>query len=536
MHGGAGVSVGEPRCGPIQSNAGSKSKQRYDSCGSIGRPTNGADLRTTEMDYGLLFTEFERNLGNGRLTQQRLLYECLRAAILGGKLGPGIVLPSSRTLAGGFGIARNSVVYAYERLLDEGFVVATRHGTRVTQLPLSHSTLSAPLDTGKIALAQRVRGLGRTGEDHGTPSPFLPGVPALNEFPLAQWRSCIKRAWHGLSAQHLGYGRAAGHPALRQAIAEYLKVSRGVRCELEQVFITDGTQSSFDLCARVLAEPGERAWVENPGYHGARAAFQSAGLQLVPVPVDPAGLAPPPSLWREAPPKLIYITPSHQYPLGAVLTLERRLMLIELARKARSWIVEDDYDSEFRRTGAPLSAVQGLATDAPVVYLGTFSKTMFPGLRLGFMVVPRCLSAAFGQALEAIMRWGRIAEQVALADFIDSGRFTNHLRHMRRLYAQRGDALGAALHRHLARIVTPLESPGGMHFSVMLDVPLADTDVSRAAPEYGLELRPLSTTCMPGTARAFNGFMLGYAGVPAEAAEPAVKKLAQVIRVLLKAQ
>jgi GntR family transcriptional regulator / MocR family aminotransferase len=488
------------------------------------------------MDYGLLFTEFARNFGSGKPTRQRLLFECLRTAMLGGNLRPGSALPSSRALAGELGIARNSVVYAYERLVDEGFVVATRHGTRVTQLGLSHSAPSPPVRAGKIELARRVRGLQRAREGHGDLSAFVPGVPALSEFPVAQWRLCVNRAWHDIGAQDLGYGRAAGHPALRRAIADYLKVSRGVRCELEQVFITDGTQSSFDLCARVLAEPGERAWVENPGYHGARAAFQSAGLRLVPVPVDAAGIAPPPSLWRQAPPKLIYITPSHQYPLGAVLTLERRLMLIELARKAKAWIVEDDYDSEFRRTGAPLSAVQGLAKDAPVVYLGTFSKTMFPGLRLAFMVLPHSLSAAVGQAFEGIMRWGRLAEQVALADFIDSGRFTSHLRRMRRLYMQRGDALAAALHHHMGRFVTPLESPGGMHLSVTLDVPLADTDVSRAALGCGLELRPLSTTCVPRTGELFNGFMLGYGGVPAERAEPAIKKLAQLTRAMLRAR
>ncbi|MDF3837071.1 PLP-dependent aminotransferase family protein [Cupriavidus basilensis] len=482
------------------------------------------------MDYGLLVSTYTRQLDGRKLTRQRLLYECLRSAILDGRIAQGSQLTATRTLAAELGMARNSVIYAYERLTAEGFVAPTRHGTTVARVGLARAGHSAG-EPGRVAeLSRRVGGLQRDRDGMHDLLPFVPGVPDLEGFPLAAWRRCVERAWRQMGPRHLGYGRIEGQPALRHAIAEYLKVSRGVRCEMDQVFITDGTQTSLDLCARMLADAGDTAWVENPGYGGARAAFQSAGLKLEPVPVDADGLAPRPGQWRDAPPRLIYITPSHQYPLGSILSLERRLKLIEDARAAGAWIIEDDYDSEFRRDGVPLSAVQGLSEDAPVIYLGTFSKTMFPALRLGFMVVPRCLATAVAGTLGELSRRGHVAEQVALADFIDSGQFARHLRRMRQRYSQRRDALQAALERHLRGSVTVSGSAGGMHLSARLALPLADTLVSRAAREQGLIVRPLSTYRLPGTPlEQYNGFVFGYAGVPASAIDGLIARLASVI-------
>ncbi|MGO4811248.1 PLP-dependent aminotransferase family protein [Cupriavidus sp. 2MCAB6] len=485
------------------------------------------------MDYGLLVSTFTRQLDGRKLTQQRLLYECLRGAILDGRIAQGSQLIATRTLAAELGMARNSVIYAYESLAAEGFVVSTRHGTTVARVGLVRAGHGAGAVKRVAELSRRVRGLRRDGDRMHDLLPFVPGVPDLEAFPLAAWRRCVERAWRQLAPHHLGYGRIEGQPALRHAIAEYLKVSRGVRCEMDQVFITDGTQTSLDLCARMLADPGDTAWIENPGYGGARAAFQSAGLRLEPVAVDADGLAPRPEQWHDAPPRLIYITPSHQYPLGSILSLERRLRLIEDARAAGAWIVEDDYDSEFRRGGVPLSAVQGLSEDAPVIYLGTFSKTMFPALRLGFMVVPRYLAASIAGTLGEIARRGHVAEQIALADFIDSGQFARHLRRMRQRYGQRRDALEAALDRHLRGSVTVSASAGGMHLSARLELPLADTVVSRAAREQGLIVRPLSTYRLPGTPLAqYNGFVFGYAGVPPGAIDGLIARLAQVIDAL----
>ncbi|HWV04296.1 PLP-dependent aminotransferase family protein [Ralstonia sp.] len=491
------------------------------------------------MDYGVLLSNYERTAMHGegaaRASQQHRLYACLRAAILSGQIEEGTRLAPSRTLADELGIARNSVLYAYEQLAAEGFVLSRRQGTVVAHVGLQHGLQRAPSPAPQVppappALSRRVAGLERPRGEMADLLPFLPGTPALDEFPLAQWRRCVERAWRRVGAGQLGYGPVEGNVALRQAIAEYLRVSRGVRCDASQVFITDGTQNSLDMCARTLADAGDTAWIENPGYYGARAALLAADLRLMPIGIDADGLAPRPEDWRETPPKLIYITPSHQYPLGAVMSLERRLALIQHARAAGAWIIEDDYDSEFRHSGAPLSAVQGLAADAPVIYLGTFSKMLFPALRLGYMVVPPELVPALRLTAGALMLRGRVPEQLALAEFIEAGHFTRHLRRMRRLYGERRDALQTALETHLSGVVTVSGGAGGMHLSTRLDAPVRDVDVTVAARAHGMVLRPLSRFCLPGTQSAqYNGLVLGYGNVPAKAMDGLVMKMWQVI-------
>ncbi|MEM5447111.1 PLP-dependent aminotransferase family protein [Paraburkholderia guartelaensis] len=490
------------------------------------------------MDYALMMTAYAKRAVR-KLTQQDLLYESLRRAILDGDIGRGTRLASSRALAEQLGIARNSVLYAYERLVEEGFVSATRHGSVVNAV--SAGAVATPAQTTQReepvpVLAHRVRELPprRAGRDGS--KALRPGVPALDAFPYAQWRTAVERALRELRAHDLGYGDSAGMPALRQAIAQYVRVSRGVRCQPDQVFVTDGTQSSLDLCARLFADEGERAWIENPGYLGARVAFTAAGLQLVPMSVDAAGMSTRPEDWRERPPRLVYLTPSHQYPLGCVLSLERRLALIEQARACGAWIVEDDYDSELRHDGPPLPSIQGLADDAPVIYLGTFSKTLFPALRIGFMIVPRRVAAQFAQAHHTLVRQGRVAEQLALAEFIESGRYARHLRRMRKLYEERRDGLVAAIDKHLAGVMTVSADAGGMHLSVRLDAPLADADVSEAARAHGLHLSPLSAYCVdaPDAAR-YNGFLLGYAETPPQVADALMQTLARIVRERLPA-
>ncbi|MFC0398017.1 PLP-dependent aminotransferase family protein [Paraburkholderia rhizosphaerae] len=483
------------------------------------------------MDYAVMLSNFEREGGrdaSARIPQQQRLYDCLRAAILKGDIREGTRLLPTRELAADLGVARNSLLYAYERLAEEGFVHAKRQGTVVASVGLRQSTAVAPGEAP--VLSRRVADMVRPGAGMDDLLPFLPGTPALDEFPLAQWRRCVERAWRDAGTADLGYMRYDDNLTLRQAIAEYLRVSRGVRCDADQVFVTDGTQSALDLCARALAEAEDIAWIENPGYGGARNAFLAADLRLVPIPVDADGLAPGPQHWRDTPPKLIYITPSHQYPLGAVMSLERRLTLIAEARAAGALIIEDDYDSEFRHHGAPLSAVQGLADDAPVVYLGTFSKVMFPALRIGFMVLPRALAPAFLRTAGALMLRGRIIDQLALADFIEAGHFTRHLRRMRRLYAERRMALEDALQRHLSGLLTVSGGAGGMHLSARIDVSVADTEVSRAGRAHGLVLRALSPFCLPGTQAGYNGLVLGYGDVP----ERKMDHLAQQLRSTIK--
>ncbi|WP_261803635.1 PLP-dependent aminotransferase family protein [Variovorax sp. PAMC26660] len=488
------------------------------------------------MDHLALLAAFAREGPQGPATRQHRLYACLRWAILGGKIAEGARLPSTRALAEELGMARNSVLYAYEHLAAEGFLVGTRHGTVVVRLGLSplhgRGTGTAHDAQRPLAppLARRAAPLQGEQNDTNHLLPLWPGTPALNEFPLAAWRRCMERAWRQTEVPQLGYAPGQGHLRLREAIAQYLRVSRGVRCEAAQVFISDGSQGSLDLCARMLADGGDTAWIENPGYPGARAAFQAADLRLVPIAVDSEGLAPRTVDWHRTPPKLIYITPSHQYPLGAMMSLERRLALLRQAREAGAWLVEDDYDSEFRSDGIPLSAVQGLDAHAPVVYVGTFSKTLFPALRLGFTVVPATLSTAWLGAIATGGMRGRLAEQIALADFIESGQFTLHLRRMRQLYAQRREALQAALKRHLQGVVTVSGGAGGMHLSARLEAPVSDVAVSRAARVQGLGLRPLSPFCLPGTdGSRYNGFVLGYAGMPVERADGLGRHMARVI-------
>ncbi|QGZ64534.1 aminotransferase class I/II-fold pyridoxal phosphate-dependent enzyme [Paraburkholderia acidisoli] len=497
-----------------------------------------------------------------KLTQQDLLYESLRRAILDGDIGCGTRLASSRALAEQLGIARNSVLYAYERLVEEGFVSATRHGSVVNAVKLatgatgtngtmhrirtvgadpangasSREPKPPPHEAEAPLLSRRARALPPRRPSHAGPTALRPGTPALDAFPLAQWRSAVERASRDVRASDLGYGDSAGLPELRQAIAQYVRVSRGVRCQPEQVFVTDGTQTSLDLCARLFADAGERVWIENPGYLGARVAFAAAALQLVPIAVDAAGMAASAQDWQTQPPRLVYLTPSHQYPLGCVLSLERRLAMLDAARACGAWIVEDDYDSELRHDGPPLPSIQGLADDAPVIYLGTFSKTLFPALRLGFMIVPPGVAAQIATAHRTLARQGRVTEQLALADFIESGRYARHLRRMRKLYEERRDGLVAAIGKHLQGILTISADAGGMHLSVRLDAPLADVDVSHAARAHGLFLSPLSAFCMDAAAAHYNGFLLGYAETSPAAADTLMQTLARVVHECLRAQ
>ncbi|KVW22020.1 DNA-binding protein [Burkholderia ubonensis] len=485
------------------------------------------------MDYGVLLSMFEREgarHGPARMSQQHRLYACLRTAILDGRIAEGARLAPSRTLADELGIARNSVLYAYERLAAEGFVIGTRQGTVVARVGLRRPPVeTAGAGGDAVRLSRRVAHVVSAADGIDESLPFVPGTPALDEFPLAQWRRCVERAWREAGPVQLGYQSPAGDATLREAIAGYLRVSRGVRCGAEQIVVTDGTQNGLDLCARALADAGDTAWIENPGYHGARNAFLAADLRVAPIGVDAEGLAPRAEDWRDRPPKLIYITPSHQYPLGAVMSLERRLALVAQARAAGAWIVEDDYDSEFRHHGAPLAAVQGLADDAPVVYLGTFSKVMFPALRIGFLVAPPALARALRETAGALLLHGRAVEQRALADFIEAGHFTRHLRRMRRLYDERRAALQDALERHLRAYLTVSGGAGGMHLSARLDVPVADVELSRVAQRHGLILRPLSTFCMPGTELGYNGLVLGYGGVPAAQMDRLARRIGDMI-------
>lgn len=462
-------------------------------------------------------------------TRQRALTEALRRAILQGRLATGTRLPASRTLAVDLGLARNTVLYAYEQLSAEGYLQPSRHGTRVAPLALAPA---AQTGAGVVwpALSQRAQAALRpeAGGEQGL-LPFALGVPDVASFPIRAWRASLDSAWRQASARHLGYAPQGGEPALREALAAYLSGVRGVAVEAAQVVITAGTQSSLDLCARLLADAGDTAWVEDPGYPAARTAFQLAGLRLHGVAVDDAGLAPTPADWQAHPPRLVFVTPSHQFPTGAVLTLARRLALIEQAQAAGAWIIEDDYESEFRPGGPPLPALYGLRPAAPVVYAGTFSKTLFPALRLGYLLVPAPLAARVAQFAAQATRPGQSVEQLALADFIDRGRYTSHLRRMRRLYAERRTALRAALAEHFGPDVRITGGEAGLHVLLRWSGAPQAQAVCTAALALGVTARPLSRYALaPGAEQGLDqGLVLGYGATPLPLIDSAVRRLRQ---------
>ncbi|MYN27530.1 MocR-like pyridoxine biosynthesis transcription factor PdxR [Duganella levis] len=481
------------------------------------------------MDLALLINDYTEQHRDHGWPRQRMLHECLRSAIRSGTLAAGARLAASRALAEELGVARNTVLYAYEQLASEGFVVTDRRGTVVAALAAERKPARRAAAVQQAGLSQRVRNLRAVPGPADRMGAFVPGLPALEQFPIALWRRMMERALRTITVEQLNYGEAAGEPQLREAIADHLRASRGVVCEAAQVFITDGTQSSLDICMHALADVGDTMWIENPGYGGALAAARGAGLAVAGIDVDDDGMSPTAEDWLLRPPRLIYTTPSHQYPVGSVLSLRRRLALIEAARAAGALIIEDDYDSEFRHDGAPLHAMQGLAANAPVVYLGTFSKTMFPSLRIGFVVVPASLADAFLEMREQSSARGRVAEQLALAEFLRSGQFALHLRRMRRLYRQRRDALVAALRQHLGSVATVHGGSAGMHLSLRFnDAAIDDEAIVAQALERGIAVNALSAHDTQGES-GWKGLMLGYAQVPAEQMEGLVKQLAALV-------
>lgn len=458
--------------------------------------------------------------------RQQVLYQRLREAILSGRLPSGMRLPASRELAASLGISRNTVLFAYEQLTAEACLVADRQGTRVASFAASslagRPNAGAPDASPSLSKRAEVALQTEPGRD-AEALPFSPGVPDVGAFPFRLWRQSLSRAWSDAGWRQLGYSGPGGDPALRTALAEHLSGVRGLSVSPEQIVITTGTQSALDLCARLLADHGDTVWVENPGYHAARTAFGLAGLEVHDVAVDLEGLAPQASDWREHPPRLIMVTPSHQYPTGRVMSLARRLALLDGARQAGAWIVEDDYDSEFRRSGPAPAALFGLQPDSPVVYLGTFSKTLYPGLRLGYMVVPLTVSNRFARATAQATRAGQGIEQRALADFIRRGHYTAHLRRMRSHYAKRLALLRTALRDEFGNELGLSGGDAGLHLVMYLPPETDDGEIARRANALGLGVRALQAY-----ARApvrCSGLLLGYGNLEEGMISEGVRRL-----------
>ncbi|CAG9173345.1 HTH-type transcriptional regulatory protein GabR [Cupriavidus pampae] len=515
----------------------------------------GATLKETLLSE-LLLQRLERPGGDalaGKSNEHmnRQLYAIIRAEILAGTVPAGSKLPASRALAKDIGISRNTVLYAYEQLLAEGYVTASSgSGTFVSHTMPDHRALhngSAHSGTTGVPAPQSAThphanrsALSRRGQhlvSHASASDrqwgaFVAGVPDVSLFPHGVWSRLLSKHWRNPSPQLLTYAHHGGHGPLKQQLAEHLRVVRSVRCEPDQIIVTTGIHQAVDLIARLLADPGDRAWMEDPGYWGTRSLLHSAGVEPIPVPVDEEGIAPGAAALQD-PPRFIFVTPSHQYPLGMMMSLSRRRMLLEYARQRGAWIIEDDYDSEFRFEGRPVASLQGLDEHDRVIYMGTFSKTLFPGLRMGFMVLPKPLAPHFALALSELYREGQLVQQAVLADFIEEGHYATHIRRMRQRYAQRQALLREAIAARFGADWPTSTHEAGLHMVMHLPPGADDLGISMAARTQGLSARPLSRYYTDAT-HAQQGLLLGYACVPEAEIAPAFRKLAEVIEPALE--
>jgi GntR family transcriptional regulator/MocR family aminotransferase len=456
-----------------------------------------------------------------------------RDAVLSGRLKGGARVPSSRVLAADHDIARITVVEAYDRLVAEGFL---------TSRPGSGLFVAATEVEPKVRLVagtsrrqrKRMPELRRNDQVFLVPErplgllPLSPGVPALDRFPWRDWARITARLLRERPAHAMGYDDPRGDCGLRQAIAEYLGQARGIACTADQVIVVAGSQQGIDLTARVVAAPGAEAWVEDPGYPAARAALASAGLGIVPVPVGAEGLDAAKGAATAPRARLVLVSPSHQYPLGATMSLRRRLALLDWAERADAWILEDDYDGEYRYGGRPLAPLHTLDRGNRVLYLGTFSKVLAPGLRLGYLVVPEAAIAHFAQLKATTDRHAPGLDQRIVARFLAEGRLAAHLRRMRVLYAGRRAALVQALRREADDfLAVDDDAEAGLNLVARLKLRADDVAASRHALERQVHAAALSPYYV-GRPRE-RGFVLGFAGTPEDRIAPAVRILAAAI-------
>jgi len=474
----------------------------------------------------------------------RQLYSAVRDAILNGDLEAGSRLPATRTLAAELGVSRNTTMNAFEQLLAEGYIIGrVGSGSYVSRsLPehLLHALPpgdSAPRPTRKrpnLSLRGALLAADLPGPDRDTRRPrvFQAGLPALDAFPFEVWSRLVSRRWKSRSISLLDYGPPAGFGPLRREIASYLGTTRAVRCEPDQVIVVAGSKQAIDLVARVLLDPGDAVWIEDPGYPAARSVFKGVGARFVPVPVDEAGLNVAAGLAQCPNARLAYVTPSHQFPLGMTMSLARRLELLEWASHAGAWVVEDDYDSEFRFAGRPLAALQGLDRQGCVLYLGSFSKVLFPALRLGYMVVPPDLVDAFLATRTLLDTQSITINQAVVAEFMAEGHFARHIRRMRALYEERKDALVAAAATDLKGLQEVTASESGMHLVAWLECGIDDRQVARHASHHGVVATPLSTYAISPLRRP--GLLLGFSAFDAGKLRGGVRRLGTALRELIR--
>jgi GntR family transcriptional regulator/MocR family aminotransferase len=481
---------------------------------------------TTSDAQVVPFVPFVRAAG-GPLYRQ--IYDGYRAAILTGRIRPGERLPSTRALAAALEISRLPALSAFEQLLHEGYIEGrVGAGTYVAQAIPDDLTRAAD---ARAADPRRRPAARPAPRDEGGLGPFRVSVPALDQFPHRIWGRLLWRHAKRPANELMAYGDPAGHVPLREAIAEYLRAARGVRAEAAHVLIVSGSQMALQICARALLAPGDSVCMEEPGYPGARDALGAVpGVRVVPVSLDDEGIdvARLAGLGKRA--RLVYVTPSHQYPLGIAMTAARRLALLRWARSGTRWIIEDDYDSEYRYASRPLAALQGMDAAARVIYVGTFSKVLFPSLRVGYVVVPPPLWDRFVRLREGLDIFSPTLSQAVLADFLSEGHFARHLHRMRALYHGRRDALVEAIRRELGDLVIVVGAGAGLHLCALLPSGVDDREVLRRAAALGVTGSPLSS-CYAGRRRR-SGLILGFGGSDERRLREAMATLAGVIRAL----
>ena len=470
-----------------------------------------------------------------RTPMYQQLYEWFRRAILQGQLRPGQRVPSTRNLAAELKVSRIPVSSAYEQLQAEGyFETFVGAGTCVARTIPANAAKPEGGESRAVARPAAKRAAKRTAprkisrraiamrmppqswlDNMGA---FRVSLPALEQFPVGVWSKLVNRHSRRQPRQLMAYGHAMGYLPFREAIAEYLGTVRAVRCDASQILVTTGSQLGLQLSAQILLAADDPVWIEEPGYHGARHALMTAGAKLIPVPVDQEGLNVAEGIRRAPKARAVYITPSHQYPLGWTMSATRR---------SGAWIIEDDYDSEYRFGGRPIASLQGLDTDARVIYIGTFNKVVFPSLRLGYVVIPKDLVPAFSTARDAADVFSSTLYQAVMTDFIREGHFARHIRRTRALYAQRRAALVEAIRKHLGEQLEVVGAEAGMHLAALLRSGVNDVTVAQKAAQLGIAAQPLSSCCSKPPSRG--GLILGYGGADARQLEDGVRKLTSCI-------
>jgi GntR family transcriptional regulator/MocR family aminotransferase len=468
------------------------------------------------------------------------VYEWFRRAILDGRLRPSQRVPSTRSLAAELKISRIPVSSAYEQLRAEGyFETFVGAGTCVARSipddalkPAAASLAANANGSRRLLKTKSQRGISLRAQSVLLPTqtwidtlgPFRVSLPALEHFPAELWSKFVNRHSRKLTRHQMAYANALGYLPLREAIAEYLGAVRGVRCDASQILVTTGAQLGLQLASQVLLEPGDRVWIEEPGYHGARNALRMAGAKLVTVSVNRDGLDVEEGIRRAPDARAVYITPSHQYPLGVTMNATQRMLLLNWASSHGAWILEDDYDSEYRFGERPIASLQSLDNAGRVIYLGTFNKVMFPALRLGYVVVPKDLIEAFSSARDAIDVFSSTLFQAVMTEFIHEGHFARHIRKMRMLYMDRRTALVDAIQKEIGEKLEVIGAEAGMHLVAFLPKGVNDVAVVQRAAKAGISVMPLSFCYTRPPARG--GLILGYGGVDARQIREGVRKLA----------